>query len=185
MMKSFKQFISETKIFGIGPNGIGSWIHDDGHHNNNTVTQHPTKDTVGNEPFKNTSYFRRPNIGKYINNIRKSIGRGENVEAVSGTPHPGNPNIMSILDGNHRLQATRNARKPTVDVRLVSHEDIRLLHPDHKELDTLKDTVMQGTPLSSFRERDGSYNMNTPRKELGGLTLGHYFANATSHGVSK
>lgn len=175
-MKTFKQFLEEKKVFGIAPHGGGSWVHDDGKEGGE-VTQHPTDQSVGNEPFKDKEYFRRSKIKKYVNKMRKSIGQKKQLPPVAGTPHPSKPSVMSVVDGNHRHKSYRNAKASTVPVERIPHEDVRLLHPDHQEQDTHEKTVMQGTPVSSFREKDGSYDMDRPRKRLGGLTLRHYFVN--------
>jgi hypothetical protein len=175
-MKTFREYIKEAKHFGIAPHGGGSWSYDDGEAGGE-VSQHPTKQSVGNEPFKDKGYFRRPKIKKYVNKMRKNIAKKREMPPVSGTPHPENPSVMSVVDGNHRHKSHVNARAENVPVEHTPHENVRLLHPDHKEHEEHKDTVNQGTPISSFREKDGSYNMDRPRKRLGGLTLRHYFVN--------
>lgn len=173
-MLNFKQFLFETKTFAIAPHGGGSWVSVSGD-KKDSVSNHPTNKTVGNEPFKDTGYFRRPKIKKYIGGIRRSASQGKSLPPVSGTPHPETPEHTSIIDGNHRLRGYKNARTASVPVERIPHERVRLLHPEHKELETHEKTVMQGTPLSKFRNSDGSYDMDKPRKELGGLTIRHYF----------
>lgn len=175
-MKTFKQFLNEAKIVGIYPHGEGVDIHDDGEKGD--VSNHNTEKTVGNEPFKDTSYFRRPKMKEYIGNIRRSFAKKKSMPPVLGTPHPQDSSVRSVIDGNHRLRGAKTARVGTVPTENVSHDNIRLMPRSYAETEnkgTIKQKVESGVTLSSLRNPDGSYDMNKPRKELGGKTIGHYF----------
>lgn len=176
-MLTFIQFINENKTFAIGPHGIGSYLHDDEEGTGGTVTQQPNNRSVVNEPFKDTSYFRRPDIKKYENTMRKAISQGKSLPPVASIAHPADPKVRVVIDGNHRFRAAQNARTKTFPHENISHDDVRLLHPDHTDYDSGEKAVQQGHPLSNFKEKDGSYDMDKPRKELGGLALKHYFTN--------
>ena len=177
-MRTFKQFLEEAKTIGIYPHGGGGDIHDDGEQGN--VTDHSTSKTVGNEPFKDDSYFRRPKLKKYLGGIRKSVAKKKQMPPVLGTPHPADSSVRSIVDGNHRLRGTKNARAENIPVEHVPHENIRLMPKSYGETEDNNDMakkLKKGAKLSSFKRRDGSYDMNKPRKRLGGNALKHYFAN--------
>ena len=185
-MKSFKQFIKEQKIFGLVPHNVGSWYHDYGDAwGSNHVSEHPIEHTLGNED-KSEFFNNFPGNKEYIENMAKNFASGENKPPpVAGTPHPENPKFMSVIDGNHRLHAAKKAGIDKIPVEHIPHEDVRLLHPDYKIHEDPKDpnhadeemTISQGTPLTDFKEKDGSYNMDRKRKRLGGLSLRHYFRN--------
>lgn len=178
-MKSFKQFIKEQKIFGIAPHNVGTWDHDYGGEGGH-VTNHPIEHTISNE--NKDEFLNHPQNKEYIDHMVRNYASGKNTPPpVSGTPHPANPKVMSIIDGNHRHHAAKKAGMSHIPVEHIPHEDVRLLHPDYKpvdkksgEVDT-EETISQGHPLTDFKEKDGSYDMNRPRKELGGLALKHYF----------
>lgn len=172
-MKTFRQFVAEVSHVQVGPHGAGSWVHSDD--TESEVVNHPTNKTVGNEPFKDKGYFRKPKIKKYVGGIRKSIAKKKNpVPPVLGTEHPADSSVHSVIDGNHRRQAAANARAPSIPVEKVPHDNVRLLHPDQAKGNPKKGA---GVKLSSLRNRDGSYDMDKPRKKLGGLTIRHYFVN--------
>lgn len=178
-MKTFKQFLNEAKIVGIYPHGEGVDIHDDGQKGN--VSNHNTEKTVGNEPFKDTSYFRRPKMKEYIGNIRKAFAKKKSMPPVLGTPHPEDSSMRSVIDGNHRLRGAKTARVATVPVENVSHDNIHLMPHSYAETgngDNIEKKVNSGVKLSSLRNPDGSYDMDKPRKELGGKTIRHYFVGA-------
>ena len=179
-MKSFIQFLKEAAYVGIYPHGGGSDIHQDDKPDGE-VTNHPTSNTVGNEPHKDNEYFRRPKIKQYVGDIRKSAAKGKPLPAVLGTPHPENPKVKSIVDGNHRLRGMQNARKENIPVENVPHHRIRLMRqsydktPESTDMDQKLRT--NGVRLSSLREPDGTYDMDKPRKQLDGKTIRHYFRN--------
>lgn len=173
-MKTFKQFVTEAAQVQMGPKGAGSWVRNDD--NESEVIDHPTEKTVGNEPFKDKSYFRRPKIKKYENKMRKVIAKKKTqLPPVLGTEHPADSSVQSIVDGNHRRQAAVNARAPSLSVEKVPHENIRLLHPD--KVSDIQPKEKAGVRLSALRRKDGSYDMDKPRKKLGGLSIRHYFVN--------
>ena len=178
-MKTFKQFLEEAARVKIAPGGGGSWVSRAGPENEKAKTvNHPTEKTVGNEPFKDKEYFRRPKIKKYENKMRKDISKGKSLPPVLGTPHPENSDVMSVVDGNHRRQAAKNARAANIPVEKVSHSNVRLLHPKDaaSENDPRKKA---GIPLRAFRDKKtGKYDMDRPRKKLGGKTLRDYFVNS-------
>lgn len=177
-MKTFREYIQEAKTIGIYPHGGGVDIHDDGESGN--VSDHPVEKTVGNEPFKDNSYFRRPKLKKYLGGIRRSVAKKKKMPPVVGTPHPADSSVRSIVDGNHRLRGTKNARASNIPVEHVPHENIRLMpqsYDNTKPDDNMSRKLRKGPKLSSFRKRDGTYDMNKPRKRLGGNALNHYFAN--------
>jgi hypothetical protein len=186
-MKTFLQFLSEQKYLSLAAYHGGAWVHDDGGPPDQTGSI-PIKGGIPNEPFKNLSYFRRPGIKKYIGSIVNSIRRGVQLPPVFVTVHPAtvhlpeNQQLHSVLDGNHRWHAANIAQRgggpDNIDVEHIAHENIRLVHPDQKYSgeDPGEKVYENGVPLTKFIGEDGSYDMEKPRKELGGLTLGHYFA---------
>jgi hypothetical protein len=179
-MKTFRQFLFEARYIGIYPNGGGSDTYEDDKPNGE-ITNHPTQKTVGNEPHKDNQYFRRPTVKKYVGGIRRAAAKGKKLPPVLGTNHPENPEIKSIVDGNHRLRGMKNARAESVPVENIPHDNIHLMPQSYnetpKESDMNKKIREGGVRLSSLRNRDGSYDMDKPREELGGKTIRHYFVN--------
>lgn len=189
-MKTFRQFIrestsilQESTLVGIYPHGQGSDVHPSGGSGNGEVSNHNIQKTVGNEPFKDKEYFRRPSVKRRMRYLGQGVRNSSgNVPPVLGTSHPADPKAKAIVDGNHRLEASkRNPRQNTIPVQNVHHDNTHLM-PDYSKIDHSGDTSEKiknhGVPLSTFREpHDGSYDMQKKRKELGGLTLGHYFVN--------
>jgi hypothetical protein len=182
-MRTFKQFIKESKLVGIYPHGQGSDVHPPGGNGNGEVSNHNIQHTVGNEPFKDKTYFRRPPVKLRINQLRKAIAKTanrNNVPPVLGTSHPADPKATAVVDGNHRLKATKTTRQNTIPVQNVPHHNVHLM-PDYSKIDHSGDTSKKiknhGVPLSTFRELDGSYDMHREREELGGHALKHYFVN--------
>lgn len=180
-MKTFKQFLEEAKYVGIYSHGGGSDIHDDDKPDGE-VSDHPTSKTVGNEPHKGKEYFRRPKIKKYVGGIRRAAAKGKSLPPVLGTTHPENPEVRSVVDGNHRLRGMQTARRETIPVENVPHHRIRLMRKSYDETPESTDTGRKirtgGVRLSSLRNRDGSYDMDKPRKRLGGKTIRDYFRNS-------
>lgn len=168
-MKTFKQFIFEATHVSLYPNGVGSDISNDDEDEHPTH-KHPVNKTVGNEPFKDTQYFRRPSVKKHVNTTRKNISKG-NSTPVLATSHPEHPEHNVVVDGNHRLQSTRNARRDNISTTKVPHSHVHLLNTDDEENPTKHS-------LSSFQDKHGNYDMDRPRKRLGGKTLRHYFVNS-------
>lgn len=173
-MKTFKEFMAEAAQVHIAPHGGGAWTYLD--KQESEIVDHPTEKTVGNEPFKDKSYFRRPEIKKYANDLRKAISKKKKIPPVLGTEHPADSSVQSVVDGNHRRQSASNARVPTIPVEKVPHDKIRLLRKWETEAyDEPPET--SGIKLSSLRKKNGSYDMDKPQKKLGGLAIRHYFVN--------
>ena len=199
-MKSFKQFINEDQqvfktntstgqVFATGetkpnsppkpkntfsdkavsiyPHGQGSDVGDNVPTSKPTTI--PTKSASGNEPFKDKSFFNRPEKKDYMDKMSSDIKKGKKMPPVMSTPNPANPKHNIVVDGNHRMDAHKQAGVSHIPTQHVDHDNIHLAshnyeHPDqtfHK--------------LSSFKEPDGSYDMNKSRKQLGGKKLNHYF----------
>lgn len=174
-MKTFKEFIAEAKHVMLAPNGGGSWSYERGRKEEKpTITNHPTEKTVGNEPFKDVKHFRQPKMKKYLKKMRKNIAK---IPPVLGTPHPEDSSVQSIVDGNHRRRAAINARASSIPVEKVSHRNVRLLHPEEIDGDS-EPSKKAGTSLHAFKDKKtGKYDMDRPRKRLGGKTLRDYFVN--------
>ena len=172
--------VKEATHVGIYPHGGGSDIHHD-NEPDDEVTNHPTSNAVGNEPHKGNEYFRRPKIKKYVGQIRKSASKGNPMPPVIGTPHPENPEVKSVVDGNHRLRGQQNARRENIPVQNVPHHKIHLMPQSYDKTPESKDMGQKikthGVPLSSFRNKNGKYDMDKPRHQLGGKTIRHYFTN--------
>jgi len=172
--------VKEATHVGIYPHGGGSDIHHD-NEPDDEVTNHPTSNAVGNEPHKGNAYFRRPTIKKYVGQIRKSASKGNPMPPVIGTPHPENPEVKSVVDGNHRLRGQQNARRENIPVQNVPHHKIHLMPNSYDKTPESKDMGQKikthGVPLSSLRNKNGKYDMDKPRHQLGGKTIRHYFTN--------
>lgn len=178
-MKTFKEFVTEARHIKLAPGGGGSWVSERGRKDEKpTIIDHPTEKTVGNEPFKDNEYFRRPKIKKYENKMRRIIAKKKTkLPPVLGIDHPADSSVQSIVDGNHRRRAAVNARAPSIPVEKVPHKNVRLLHPDEIEGDN-EPRKKAGTPLNAFKnKKTGKYDMDKPRKKLGGKTLRDYFVN--------
>jgi hypothetical protein len=67
------------------------------------------------------------------------------------------------------MNAHKQAGVSHISTQHVNHDDIHLASHNYNHP---KQTYH---PLSSFKDKDGSYDMNKSRKELGGKTLNHYF----------
>jgi hypothetical protein len=177
-MKTFREYLEEAKMVGIYPHGEGSDVHEDD--DKPDIVSHATDKAIGNEPGKDKTYFRKPNMKKYVGKMRRQYAKKQEMPPVTGTPHPANPEHMSIVDGNHRLRSAKNARVKNVSVEKVSHDNIHLMSQSYNDTPESDDNIQNkitknGHPLSSFRNKDGSYDMEKPRKRLGGRALKHYF----------
>ena len=178
--KKIRVPVKEAAHVGIYPHGGGSDIHHD-NEPDDEVTNHSTSNAVGNEPHKGNEYFRRPKIKKYVGQIRKSASQGKSMPPVIGTPHPENPEVKSVVDGNHRLRGQQNARRENIPVQNVPHHRIHLMPQSYEKTPESKDMGQKikthGVPLSSLRNKNGTYDMDKPRHQLGGKTIRHYFTN--------
>jgi hypothetical protein len=179
VMKTLGQFILENadrfrKIMRVYPNGQGSDAGENLPEGSPTLI--PTKKVHANEPFKNKEFFDT-NKKEYMDKMVDAVKKKKPIPPVLTTPHPDDPTHHIILDGNHRLEAHKRAGAPQIPTRQISHDDIHLGSHDYG------DEKQTYHPLSSFKERDGSYDMNKPRKELNGKALKHYFVNTndTNH----
>lgn len=178
-MKTLRQFILENadpfrKIMRVYPNGQGSDSGEKLPQGPSTLI--PIKKVHANEPFKNKEFFdtkEKEYMGKMVDAIKKK----KRISPVLTTTHPADPTHHIILDGNHRLEAHKRAGASQILTSQISHDDIHLGSHDYG------DEKQTYHPLSSFREKDGSYDMNKPRKELNGKALKHYFVNTndTNH----
>lgn len=170
-MKTFKSFIKEEssssdKAVSIYPHGQGSDMGD------NVPTGKPSSIPAnrsrGNEPFKDTEWFNSPEKKPYMDKMQSDIKAGKAMPPVLSTPSPWNSQHHVVVDGNHRMQAHQQAGVSSIPATQVSHDDIHIMPNDYGEKN-------KGIPLSSFREKNGSYDMHRPRSELGGKALKHYF----------
>ena len=174
-MLSFKQFIKENDNndtfsddhLSIYPDGRGSDVGDNVPKSETTLI--PTKSASGNEPFKDKSFFNSPEKKDYMNKMSSDIKKGKEMPPVISTPNPADPEHNVVLDGNHRMEAHKQAGVPNIPTQHVDHDDIHLASHDYEHPD------QTFHKLSSFREPDGSYDMNKPREPLGGKNLGRYF----------
>ena len=172
-MKTFRQFM-EARHVQLAPKGGGAWVRKDRKDDKEgEVVDHPTEKTVGNEPFKDKSYFSKSKVKKKLERMSNSKTK---LPPVLGTEHPADPSVQSVVDGNHRRQVAVNKKASSLPVEKVPHENIRLLHPTTVQLYD-EPNHNHGVKLSTMRKKDGSYDMDKPRKKLGGLTIRHYFVN--------
>jgi hypothetical protein len=171
-MKSFKQFIKEQnepiskpRVF-IYPNGQGSDVSDK--IPSTKPSSIPVNSALGNEPFKDDDFFKSPEKKGYMEKMTSDIKSGKKMPPTLSISHPADPSKNIIVDGNHRLAAHINAGVENMRTQQLSHDDIHIMPNDYGEKN-------KGIPLSSFKEEDGSYDMEKPRDNLGGKSLNHYF----------
>lgn len=114
-MKSKKQFI---QIFA---DGGGSDFADkyDGPSEKISV-----KDTIPNEPFKDTSYME---TSDNIRNMIKSINNGEELPPIKVIQHPYDETKYVVVDGNHRRYAYTKSDVNKVDAIIIPHKDVILM----------------------------------------------------------
>ena len=173
--KNYKFELKETQnisysqhAVSIYPNGQGSDVGD--RVKTSEPTRIPTRTAIGNEPDKDESFFNSPEKKKYVSGMVEKIKSGKSLPPVMSTPHPSGSSNNIVLDGNHRAFAHKQAGSSHIPAVHVSHDNIHLASHDY---DHPKQSFH---PLSSFKEKDGSYDMEKPRPELNGKTLNHYFA---------
>jgi len=152
----------------IYPNGQGSDVGS--HVPTSKPTKIPTSSAVGNEQHKDRSFFNSPEKKDYIGGMVKNIKSGKTLPPVMSTPHPADPSKNIVVDGNHRAFAHQEAGASHIPAVHVSHDNIHIASHDYEHPD------QSFHPLSSFKSKDGSYDMNKPRPQLGGKPLKHYFA---------
>lgn len=181
-MLTFKQFLKEEKLIGIYSHGFGSDVYDNGKKPKpETISNRPTNTAFGIEGHKDDEHFQKPKIKSYVDRIRKDAAKGNRIPPVVGTHHPDGSGNISVLDGNHRLRGIKNAKLDSISVEHVPHENVHLMKrsyydtPDNQSGRTK--IKKHGVPLSSFRNSDGTYDMDKPREELGGKAIRHYFNN--------
>lgn len=170
-MKTFKSFIKEESSFSdkavsIYPHGQGSDVGD--HVPTSKPSSIPAGKSRGNEPFKDKKWFNSPEKREYMNKMQSDIKAGKKMPPVLSTPNPWNSQHHVVVDGNHRMHAHQQAGVSKIPARHISHDDVHIMPNNYGEEN-------KGIPLSSFREKDGSYDMHKPRPELGGKALKHYF----------
>ena len=178
-MKTFIQFITENNIsdkpkntfsdkaVSIYPHGQGSDTGDNVPKSKPTTI--PTKSASGNEPDKDQSFFNSQEKRYYMDKMSSAIKKGKKMPPVISTPNPADPKHHIVVDGNHRMYAHKQAGVSSIPTQHVDHHDIHLASHDYEHPD------QTFHKLTSFRNSDGSYDMNKPRKQLGGKTLNHYF----------
>lgn len=172
MVKTFKQFVTEEEQ-AFSPNHVSIYPHGQGSDVGKSIPQPKptmikTGSALGNEPFKDKDFFTRPDKKDYMSKMTSDIKAGKQMPPTLSTPHPADPSNHVIVDGNHRFAAHQMAGAPKMRTQSLSHDDIHIMPNDYGKKNT-------GVPLSSFREKDGSYDMAKKRDELGGKTLNHYF----------
>ena len=171
-MLSFKDFITEEDQ-PFSPNHVSVYPHGQGVDVGDNVprgpaTQIPVNRASGNEPFKDPNWFKSPEKKPYMDKMQADIKSGKKMPPVMSIQSPWNSSHNVVVDGNHRLQAHKVAGVPTVSSTNISHDDVHIMPNNYGEKN-------EGVPLSSFKEKDGSYDMHKPRPELGGKALKHYF----------
>jgi len=132
-------------------------------------TQISTSSAVGNEQHKNRSFFNSPEKKDYIEGMVNNIKSGKTLPPVMSTPHPANPSKNIVVDGNHRAFAHKEAGASHIPAVHVSHDNIHIASHDYEHPD------QSFHPLSSFKSKDGTYDMHKRRPQLGGKPLKHYF----------
>jgi len=128
-----------------------------------------TTNAHGNEPYKDEKFFGSDEKKPYMDKMKAAIKSGQKMPPVVTIPHPADPRHHVVVDGNHRSEAHRQAGASQMPATVMSHDDVHLASHDYgSDKQTLH-------PLSSFKNKNGSYDMNKPRPELGGKALKHYF----------
>lgn len=156
----------ESKIAKVYPKGQGSDVGD-GVQGRQAMVQ--TSRAHVNEPYKDEKYFDSDEKKPYMDKMQAAIGHGVKLPPVVTIQHPADPRHHVVIDGNHRAEAHRRVGVGQMPATVMSHDDVHLASHDYG---SKKQSLH---PLSSFRSRDGSYDMNKPRPELGGKALKHYF----------
>ena len=156
----------DSRIAKIYPRGQGSDVGDNIAGRSQTIQ---TSHAHGNEPYKDEDFFTSAEKKPYMDKMKTAIKSGQKLPPVVTIPHPSDPRHHIVVDGNHRSEAHRQAGAPQMPATVMSHDDVHLASQDYgSDKQTLH-------PLSSFRNKDGSYDMHKPRPELGGKALKHYF----------
>jgi len=174
-MLSFLNFIDleEAKSFRdhatVYPRGQGSDVDSSQKNVRGNRADIRTSTAHGNEPYKDKGYFNSAKKKPYMDKMKSAIKSGEKPPRVIAIQHPADPRHHVVVDGNHRAEAHRQLGTSTMPATVMSHDDVHLASHDYG---SKKQTTH---PLSSFREKDGSYDMHKPRPELGGKALKHYF----------
>jgi hypothetical protein len=141
-----------------------------------------TDSAIGNETYKQNSDYWKSGEGKdypmdkLINDMR---GTGAmKLPPTIHTPHPADPSKNLILDGNHRTWAAKQAGSPFMKSHQFTHDQVHLspTDPNHESTEPAV-----GIPLSKFRDKNGGYDMNAERPELGGRPLSSYFASTENN----
>jgi hypothetical protein len=134
------------------------------------------RETRFNEPEKMKSgYQKTPTVRKKLASISSKPTSSDRVIAME---RPDKPGQHMVLDGHHRsIVAGRKKQQMNIDV--VHHDDIHLNRHDYGDS---RNNERNAPTLSSFRNRDGSYDMHKPRPSLGrslkhplGRSLHSYF----------
>jgi hypothetical protein len=116
------------------------------------------KDTLPNEPFKDTSYMQTSdNIKKMID----SINKGKKLPPIKVITHPYNSKKFIIVDGNHRAYAFSKSNVKEVDAILIPPKDVILMKSEYgnpkEELGTLDQFLSNKKVIDQyFVKPDGS-----------------------------
>lgn len=132
-----KRILGEKKV-QIYPNGNGSLNADT---YNGTVQPIIVKNTVGNEPFKDTKYMEeKGNV--YVNAINnKEEWVTQPVKAII---HPYNKDTYVVVDGNHRRYAYMKTNTPEINAIIIPHSDVLLMKNEWTE----NEENAESTPLT-------------------------------------
>lgn len=174
-LRDFKRLPTSKGKVNLFPNGA-EWdtatVASRGH----TISSR-NKETRFNEPTKmKSAYQKQPAIRKKLASISSS--KPDPKKKIIAMERPDKPREYMVLDGHHRsIVAGRKKQQMNIDV--VHHDDIQLNRHDH---DDPRNEKRNPRPLSSYKSKDGTYNMNKPRPSLGrslkrpfGKTLNDYF----------
>lgn len=163
-----KTVLDEVRVVGLYPGSLGANVIEFGKKTQNKVREVPLSDLHNNEIYKDTLYFRKPAMRKYVGALRRSVSKGRLKEPVLGLAHPEKRDQIVVVDGNHRLRAARNARAFKLPVENVPWHQISLVPPGtYSDSQEDAEKICRSPRLSNFVEPDGSFKMYKRRKELG------------------
>jgi len=135
-MKSFKEYLEVQQVgpqvlatqFIIYPNFQGSDPA------KRVVGQRSiinTRETLGNEPGKDYSYFTTDKKSYVEKMVRDAQGGGwKSFEPISAIRHPILAGKYLAIDGNHRLGAFKMGGIPQINAIVIGYENILLATPD-------------------------------------------------------
>jgi ParB-like chromosome segregation protein Spo0J len=142
-IQSMMGLLNEEKPFNriveIFPYGSGSEFADE---YVGPIQKIPVKDTLSNEPFKDTSYMETSDI---IKNMIQSINDGEELPPIRVIQHPYDKTKYNVVDGNHRRYAFSKSNVDYINAIVIPITNVVLMKSewgdDNKDYIKLSDVL--------------------------------------------